>query len=161
MEQQAAELLAALRKPSTNVDARLQLFTNLKSGIKHNRVPDTCQAAIFECIRLAITASTSAALVSTGFSTLSHYIKRLQLQNETQILTSQSAVLSAILHDKLGDARESHRTATVMILADLHHLMPTEVETLIHESIKGNNARAKDASMTWIVKVRYITSEFE
>ncbi|OAL47459.1 hypothetical protein IQ07DRAFT_682300 [Pyrenochaeta sp. DS3sAY3a] len=153
MEQQAAELLAALRKPSTNVDARLQLFTNLKSGIKHNRVPDTCQAAIFECIRLAITASTSAALVSTGFSTLSHYIKRLQLQNETQILTSQSAVLSAILHDKLGDARESHRTATVMILADLHHLMPTEVETLIHESIKGNNARAKDASMTWIVKM--------
>lgn len=154
MEEQTATLLAALKKPSTDVNKRLELFSNLKSGIKHNRVPESCQASIFECIRIAITASTSAALVSTGFSTLSHFIKRLQLQKETQAITSQSSALCSILQDKLGDARESHRSAASQILADLHYLCPTEVDTLVHEAIKGSNARAKETSMTWVVKVR-------
>ncbi|KAF1850714.1 uncharacterized protein K460DRAFT_361475 [Cucurbitaria berberidis CBS 394.84] len=153
MEEQTATLLTALKKPSTDVNKRLELFSNLKSGIKHNRVPESCQASIFECIRIAITASTSAALVSAGFSTLSHFIKRLQLQKETQALTSQASPLCAILQDKLGDARESHRSAASQILADLHYLCPTEVDTLIHEAIKGNNARAKETSMTWVVKM--------
>lgn len=139
----------------TATDQRLALFTNLKSNIKHNRVPEECQATIFECIRLAITASTSAALVSTGFSTLSHFIKRLQLQKETEIIATQSSILCSILADKLGDARESHRTAALQILADLHYLCATEVDTLIHDAMKGNNARAKDTSMTWVVKVSH------
>jgi len=153
MESDAAALLSALKKPSSNVDHRLALFTSLKSSIKHNRVPEECQPAIFECIRLAITASTSAALVQAGFSTLSHFIKRLQLQKETQIITTHASVLCSIVGDKLGDARESHRTAALQLLADLHHLCPTEVDALIHDAIKGSNARAKDTSMSWVVKV--------
>lgn len=116
-------------------------------------MPEECQPAIFECIRLAITASTSAALVQTGFSTLSHFIKRLQLQKETQIITTQASVLCSILADKLGDARESHRGAALQLLADLHYLCPVEVDALIHDAIKGSNARAKDTSMSWVVKV--------
>ncbi|KAF2127645.1 protein STU1 [Dothidotthia symphoricarpi CBS 119687] len=153
MEEQTATLLAALKKPSTNVDQRLQLFNNLKSGIKHNRVPESCQADIFECIRIAITAATSAALVTTGFSTLSHFIKRLQLQKETQIITSQASTLCAILSDRLGDAREGHRSAASQILAELHYLSHAEVDEVIHNAIAGSNARAKETSMTWIVKM--------
>ncbi|KAF1942252.1 hypothetical protein EJ02DRAFT_422333 [Clathrospora elynae] len=153
MEKETSDLLKALQKPSTDVQSRLALFSTLKSSIKHNRVPESCQAPIFECIRIACTAATSAALVSTGFSTLSHFIKRLQLQKETQILTSQAPVLCAILADKLGDARESHRSAASLILADLHYLCPTDVDALIHEAIKGSNARAKETSMTWVVKM--------
>jgi hypothetical protein len=154
MLEQTNTLLAALKKPSTNVDQRLQLFSNVKSNIKHNRVPEECQAPIFECIRIAISATTSATLVSTGFSTLSHFIKRLQLQRETTVITSQSSKLCQLLADKLGDARESHRSAALQILVDLHPLCPIEVETLIHNAMKGANARAKDTSMTWVVKVR-------
>ncbi|KAH6112025.1 microtubule binding protein STU1 [Parastagonospora nodorum] len=153
MLEQTNALLAALKKPSTNVDQRLQLFSNVKSNIKHNRVPEECQAPIFECIRIAISATTSATLVSTGFSTLSHFIKRLQLQRETAVITSQSSKLCALLLEKLGDARESHRSASLQILADLHPLCPLEVETLIHNAMKGTNARAKDTSMTWVVKM--------
>jgi CLIP-associating protein 1/2 len=155
MLEQTNTLLAALQKPSTNVEQRLQLFNNVKSNIKHNRVPEECQAPIFECIRIAISATTSAALVSTGFSTLSHFIKRLQLQRETQVITSQAAKLCALLLEKLGDARESHRSAASQILADLYPLCPADVETLVHGAMKGTNARAKDTSMTWLVKVRY------
>ena len=71
MEEQTAALLAALKKQaSTNVDKRLDLFGSLKSNIKHQRVPESCQADILECIRIAMTAQTSAQLVTTGFSTL-------------------------------------------------------------------------------------------
>src|SRR4051794_19533105 len=103
MEEQVASLLAALKKPSTVVDTKLQLFTNLKSGIKHNRVPDSCQAPIFECVRLSISTTTSAALVSTGLSTLSHLIKRLVLQNQTAVITAHCHKLLPILLDRLGD----------------------------------------------------------
>jgi CLIP-associating protein 1/2 len=155
MEDEATKLLAALKKPSTQVDTRLALFNSLKSGIKHNRVPDTAQATIYECIRIAIGASTSAALVSTGFSTLSHFIKRLALQGETSILTSNSHNLLALLLDRLGDARESHRNAAAQILGDLYPLLQTEVQTLMQDNaMKGANARAKDVSMQWLVKVR-------
>lgn len=158
MEQQAAELLAALKKPSTNVDARLQLFTSLKSSIKHSRVPESCQATILDCIRLAITASSSAALVGAGLSTLAHYIKRLQLQNETHILVANSSSLCTILNDKLGDARESHRSGALQLLAELHSLFPSEIEGLMHNAIKGHNARAKETAMLWIVKVGHVSA---
>jgi CLIP-associating protein 1/2 len=155
MEEAATAILTALKKPSTAVDQKLQLFNNLKSGIKHNRVPESCQAPIFECVRLAISTTTSAALVSTGFSTLSHFIKRLVLQNQTTIITSQLSKLLPLLLDRLGDARESHRNAASSILADLWPLSHAEVESLIRENaLKGTNPRAKEAAMQWVVKVR-------
>ncbi|KAF2870852.1 clasp N terminal-domain-containing protein [Massariosphaeria phaeospora] len=158
MEEQSAALLAALKKPSSNVDTRLQLFNNLKSAIKHNRVPESCQDPIFECIRIAISAATSAALVSTGFSTLSHFIKRLQLQKETDVLTFHSSQLLAILNDRLGDARESHRNATSQLLADLYPLCHAEIEALMHSAMKGTNPRAKETSMQWVVKMNQTES---
>ncbi|KAI4694123.1 suppressor of tub2 mutation [Alternaria hordeiaustralica] len=153
MEKETSDLLKALQKPSTDVQSRLALFSTLKSSIKHNRVPESCQAPIFECIRIACTAATSAALVSTGFSTLSHFIKRLQLQKETSILTSQSPILCSILADKLGDGRESHRSAASQILADLHYLCSMEIDALIHDAIKSTNPRAKESAMLWVVKM--------
>lgn len=154
MEDLSATLLAALKKPSTAVDQKIQLFNQLKSGIKHNRVPESCQAPIFECVRIAIVANTSAVLVTTGFSTLSHFIKRLVLQQQTSVITSQLSKLLPILLERLGDARESHRNAASSILADLWPLAHTEVEVLIRENaLKGNNARAKEAAMQFIVRV--------
>lgn len=155
MEEQTAALLAALKKPSTVVDQKLQLFNNVKSGIKHQRVPDNCQAPIFECIRLAISAAQSAALVSTGFSTLSHLIKRLLIQDQSGAITSQFSKLLPILLDRLGDARESHRNAASSILADLWPLSHEQIESLVRDNaMKGTNPRAKEASMLWVVKVR-------
>jgi CLIP-associating protein 1/2 len=154
MEEHVNALLAALKKPSTAVDQKLALFNNLKSGIKHNRVPDSCQAPIFECVRLAISTTTSAALVSTGFSTLSHLIKRLVLQNQTGVITSQLSKLLPILLERLGDARESHRNAASSILSDLWPMAHTDIEMLIRENaLKSTNARAKETAMLWVVRV--------
>ncbi|KAF2502982.1 protein STU1 [Lophium mytilinum] len=154
MEDQAATLLAALKKPSTAVDTKLALFNNLKSNIKHLRVPEAAQAPILECVKLAITASTSAALVSTGFSTLGHLIKRLVLQDQTAVITTQSGRILPLLLDKLGDPRESHRNASSQLLADLWPLCHADVENLMRDTaMKGSNPRAKEMSMEWVVKM--------
>ena len=102
---------------------------------------------------------TSAVLVSTGLSTLSHFIKRLVLQRQTAILTSHTHNLLSLLLDRLGDARESHRLAAAQIFADLYPLCQTEVETLMRDNaMKGPNPRAKEVSMQWLVKVRHVTT---
>lgn len=93
-------------------------------------------------------------MVSTGFSTIGHLVKRLVLQNQTTILTSQTNRLLPILLDRLGDARESHRNAASQILADLWPFAHNEVEALIKDNaMKGTNARAKEVSMQWLVNM--------
>jgi len=154
MEEQAQTLLATLRKSSVAVDTKLALFNNLKSSIKHLRVPDGSQAPIFDCIKLAIGSQTSSSLVTTGFSTLGHFIKRLHLQDQSNVIASQSPKLFPILLDRLGDARESHRNAASQSLSDLWPICHAEVERVIRDSaLTGTNARAKEMAMQWVVNV--------
>ncbi|KAF3042292.1 suppressor of tub2 mutation [Didymella keratinophila] len=154
MEEQTAALLAALKKQaSTNVDRRLDLFGSLKSNIKHQRVPESCQAQILECIGIAIRDKTSAQLVTTGFSTLNHLIKRLVLQKETHIITQHTQQLAPILLDHLGNAREAHRSAASVLLVELHPYCHPDIDAGIHSAMGGSNPRAKEAAMTWLVKM--------
>ncbi|EKG14228.1 Armadillo-like helical [Macrophomina phaseolina MS6] len=154
MEDQAASLLATLKKSSAPVDQKLTQFNSLKSSIKHLRVPQECTPTIFECVRLAIAAQTSSTLVSTGFSTLGHLVKRLHLQNQTQIIAQQSNPLLPTLLDRLGDARESHRNAASQALSDLWPYNHPGVESIVREgALGGTNSRAKEAAMQWVVKM--------
>lgn len=154
MEEQTAALLAALKKQaSTNVDKRLELFSNLKSSIKHQRVPESCQASIIECIRIAISAQTSQQLVTTGFSTLSHLAKRLVLQKETHILSAHAPQLCPILLDHLGNVREAHRSAASVLLVELYNYCQFEIDAGIHNAIGVSNPRAKETAMAWVVKM--------
>ncbi|KAL0264909.1 suppressor of tub2 mutation [Diplodia seriata] len=154
MEDQAASLLATLKKPSAPVDRKLTQFNNLKSSIKHERVPQECTPTIFECVRLAIAAQTSTTLVSTGFSTLGHIIKRLSLQSQTQIVAQQSDQLLPILLDRLGDARESQRNAASQALSDIWPYNHAGVESIVREgALGGTNSRAKEIAMQWVVKM--------
>lgn len=154
MEEQTTALLAALKKQaSTNVDKRLDLFGSLKSSIKHQRVPESCQAPMLECIRLAISDKTSAQLVTAGFSTLSHLIKRLVLQKETHILTAHSQPLCPLLLDHLGNAREAHRSAASVLLVELHPFCHQDIDAGIHAAMGGSHPRAKETAMAWVVKM--------
>lgn len=157
MEDQAAALLATLKRSTIPVDTKVTQFNNLKSNIKHLRVPDAAQANIFECVRLAISSTTSPSLVATGFSTLGHLIKRLTLQEQTNVVVSHSNKLLPILLERLGDARESHRAAALSALADLWPLCREKVEVLVRDSaLAGNNARAKEACIKWLAKMHKV-----
>lgn len=157
MEEQAATLLATLRKSSVAVDAKLAQFNQLKSSIKHLRVPDAAQPTIFDCIKVAIGAQTSPTLVSTGLSTLGHLIKRLTLQEQGSVIASQCGKLLPVLQDRLGDARESHRAAASQCLSDLWIHSHGDVERLVLGMLAGSNARAKEMAMMWVSKVYWHT----
>lgn len=154
MEEQAQTLLVILRKSAAPIETKLASFNNLKSSIKHLRVPEPAQGNIFECIKLAISSQTSPTLVAAGLATLGHLIKRLSLQDQTAIIAAHASKLLPLLLDRLGDARESHRNAASQSLSDLWPYCPAEVERTIREgAIAGHNVRAKEMGMLWVVKV--------
>ncbi|KAF2429453.1 ARM repeat-containing protein [Tothia fuscella] len=154
MEDQAASLLSTLKKSSIATDAKLSAFNNLKSNIKHLRVPEEAQPTIFECIRLALTSQASTTLVSSGFSTLGHLIKRLSLQEQTAVIAGNAKKFLPILLERLGDARESHRNAASVGLTEFWPCCHDLVEGVVREgAMGGNNARAKEMAMLWVVKM--------
>lgn len=155
MDQQAANLLATLKRPAAPSDAKVNLFNALKSDIKHYRVPETAQASIFECIKLAITQQASSTLASSAFSTLGHLVKRLKIQDAAGTAIVQLAPrLFPALHDRLGDLREQVRAAASQALTDLYPFCAGDVEQIIiEEAIGGHNARAKETGMRWVVRM--------
>ncbi len=134
MEDLAFNLLATLKKASASTETKLSLFTQLKSLIKHQQVPEPAQPIIFECIYLALTSPTSASLVTTGFSALAHLGKRLTQQEQLEAVFSQRCDIMGVLLERLGDAKESHRVAAGQALGDLWPARQMEVEKLIKES---------------------------
>ncbi|KAK4544519.1 hypothetical protein LTR36_004091 [Oleoguttula mirabilis] len=155
MEAQASTLLATLKRPAAPSEAKLNALNGLKSDIKHCRVPETAQATIFECLRLAIAQQVSSTLALSAFSTLGHLIKRLNIQDAGGHAISQFAPrLFPALHDRLGDLKEPIRSASSQALAELYPLLGQDVEHIIREeAINGSNPRAKEAGMQWVVRM--------
>ncbi|KAF2760625.1 hypothetical protein EJ05DRAFT_462711 [Pseudovirgaria hyperparasitica] len=154
MDELAQTVLMHLKRSSTPVDAKLTKFNELKSNIKHQRVPEAAQPIIFDCIKFAIGSQTSSSLISSGFSALGHLIKRLTLQNQDSAISSNAGRLFPALLDRLGDARESHRNAASQTIQELEPYCAIDVERLIRDTaLVGTNARAKEAGMQWVVKM--------
>ncbi|EME47761.1 hypothetical protein DOTSEDRAFT_167089 [Dothistroma septosporum NZE10] len=155
MDGQAAALLAILKRPAASSEQKVQQFNSLKSDIKHYRVPESSQAAIFECIRLAVTQQASSTLASTAFSTLGHLIKRLKIQDASgHAITQLAPRLFEALRDRLGDLREPVRSAASQALSELYPFCGGDVEEIVRdEAIGGSNARAKEAGMRWVLRM--------
>jgi CLIP-associating protein 1/2 len=155
MDVQAATLLSTLKRPAASSESKLNLLNALKSDIKHYRVPESAQATIFECLKLAITQQASSTLASSAFSALGHTTKRLKIQDATgHSITQLAPRLMPALHDRLGDMREAHRTAASQALIELYPFLTSDVETLIRdEAIGGSNPRAKQAGLQWVLQM--------
>lgn len=155
MDQQAATLLATLRRTSAASESKLTLLNNLKSDIKHHRVPDNAQPIIFDCLKYAISQQSSSTLVTAALTTFSHLIKRLKIQDaDGAAIVNHAPKLYGALQERLGDLRESHRSGASQALADLWPFCGHDIEDLIRDDcIAGSSARAKEAGMQWVVKV--------
>ncbi|KAF2723348.1 hypothetical protein K431DRAFT_283150 [Polychaeton citri CBS 116435] len=155
MDQQAASLLSLLKRTGAHSETKLNQLNALKSDIKHYRVPESAQATIFECLRIAITQSTSSTIATTAFSTLGHLIKRLKIQDATGLTITQLAPkMLGPLQERLGDLREPHRQAASQCLADLYPFLQGDIEHIIRdEAIPGGNPRAKEAAMRWVARM--------
>lgn len=155
MDQQAATLLSNLKRPAVNSDSKINALNSLKSDIKHYRVPESAQATIFECLKLAITQQTSAHLAASAFSTLGHLLKRLSIQdasgNSIQQLVPR---ILPVLQDRLGDLREPLRTCASQAMSDIYPYLSGDVERIIRdEALAGNHARQKETAIGWVVRM--------
>lgn len=155
MDQQAATLLATLRRTSAASEAKLTLLNTLKSDIKHHRVPESAQPMIFDCLKYAISQQSSSTIATAGLTTFSHLIKRLKIQDpEGAAIRTHAPKLLPALQERLGDLRESHRAGASQAFSDLWFFCSAEVEQVIRdEAIASSHVRAKDAGMQWVVKV--------
>lgn len=155
MDQQAATLLATLKRTSAASEAKLTLLNTLKSDIKHHRVPESAQPIIFDCLKYAISQQSSSTLATAGLTTFSHLIKRLKIQDpEGTAIRTHAPKLFPALQERLGDLRESHRAGASQAFSDLWFFCSAEVEQVIRdEAIASSHVRAKDAGMQWVVKV--------
>lgn len=155
MDQQAASLLSNLKRPAVNSESKINALNSLKSDIKHYRVPESAQATIFECLKLAITQQTSAHLAASAFSTLGHLIKRLSIQDASgnSIQQLMPRLLPA-LQDRLGDLREPMRASASQAMTDIYPYLGGDVERIIREdALGGTHARQKETAMAWVVRM--------
>jgi CLIP-associating protein 1/2 len=155
MDAQAATLLSTLKRPAVKSEDKVNLLNALKSDIKHYRCPESAQATIFECLKIAIAQQASSTLASSAFSTLGHLIKRLKIQDATgRAITQLAPRLFPALHDRLGDHREQLRDAASQALTELYPFCTSDVEVMIRdEAMGGSNARAKQSGLLWVLRM--------
>lgn len=150
---QVNELLGVLRTDAS-VDAKVQLVTAAKSGIKQHNVPDHAIPILFEALRTA-SSSQHAALVNAGFTGLNHLLTRLSRQ-EPKFLAKEAARTLPLIVEKLGDLKEKYRTLAQQSLVTLYQAAPMDVErSLRNTAMTGKNPRAKETSMQWLLQMHH------
>ncbi|KAJ5682431.1 Protein stu1 [Penicillium macrosclerotiorum] len=155
MEAKAAELLAAFKNPNLSVDAKVAHLTAIKSDIKQKNVPEGAILTIFETLKLSLSSQHSSVL-SAGFSTLGHFLKRLSIQDQQQWIVNQARDLYPILLDRLGDHKERVRAQSATIFTELWSLSSNSVSSneveyyVLETALVGKNPRAKEMSMLWL-----------
>ncbi|PYH98537.1 hypothetical protein BO71DRAFT_416180 [Aspergillus ellipticus CBS 707.79] len=150
MEPKAAELVSALKNSNLSIDAKISYLTGVKSDIKQKNVPEAAVPSIFEASRLSI-ASQHSSLLSAGFSTLGHLLKRLFIQEQDHLIALQGRILFPLLLERLGDHKERVRAQAAQAFTDLWPAATSDVEHYVLDvALVGKNPRAKEMSMIWL-----------
>ncbi|KAL4895933.1 clasp N terminal-domain-containing protein [Aspergillus ambiguus] len=150
MDTKAEDLLAALTNPNLSIDNKFNHLVAIKSDIKQKNVPTPVIPTLFECMRLAI-SSPHTPIYTTAFSTLTHLLKRLYIQELHGEVASHGRCLYPILLERLGDHKERVRASASQALTDLWVASHADVEKqVLGTALVGKNPRAKEVSLTWL-----------
>ncbi|KAI2962331.1 hypothetical protein CBS147323_7448 [Aspergillus niger] len=153
MEPKATELVATLKNLNLAIDAKVSFLNSVKSDIKQKNVSEGAIPPIFESLRLSI-ASSHSTLLSAGFSTLGHFLKRLFIQEQHSIVASQARHLYPLLLERLGDHKERVRAQAAQAFTDFWPAASHEVEQhVLGTALVGKNNRAREMSMIWLANM--------
>ncbi|PWY94883.1 hypothetical protein BO94DRAFT_582264 [Aspergillus sclerotioniger CBS 115572] len=153
MEHKAAELVAILKNANLAIDAKVTFLNGVKSDIKQKNVPEDAVPSIFEALRLSI-GSQHLALLSAGYSTLGHFLKRLFIQGQHDLVALQGRHLYPLLLERLGDHKERIRAQAAQAFTDIWPAAGREVEQYVLDlALAGKNNRAKEMSMLWLANM--------
>ncbi|CAI4216898.1 unnamed protein product [Parascedosporium putredinis] len=149
-DQQVADLQALLLKSDVITDNKVNAVNAIKSGIKQHNVPETCVPQLFDALRSA-SVSQHAALANAGFGSLNHLLTRLSRQ-EPKFVAKEAMRTMPVVIEKLGDPKDKLRTLATQAMTTIYTIAPAEVERSVRNTaMSGKNARAKEASMQWLV----------
>ncbi|PWY81257.1 ARM repeat-containing protein [Aspergillus eucalypticola CBS 122712] len=153
MESKATELLASLKNLNLAIDAKVSLLNSMKSDIKQKNVPENAIAPIFDALRQSI-SSPHSTLLSAGFSTMGHFLKRLFIQEQHSIVASQARNIYPLLLERLGDHKERVRAQAAQAFTDFWPAASHEVEQhVLGTALIGKNNRAREMSMIWLANM--------
>ncbi|RAH61234.1 ARM repeat-containing protein [Aspergillus piperis CBS 112811] len=153
MEPKAVELLEVLRNMNLAIDAKVSLLHSMKSDIKQKNVPENAIAPIFDALRQSI-SSPHSTLLSAGFSTMGHFLKRLFIQEQHSIVASQARNIYPLLLERLGDHKERVRAQAAQAFTDFWPAASHEVEQhVLGTALIGKNNRAREMSMIWLANM--------
>jgi len=153
-EDQVTNLLSVLRTDAS-VETKVGLFNSIKSGIKHNNVPEPGVATLFEAIRTAM-SSQHTGLVYAGFSTLNHLLMRLSRQEPRHLQREAARTLPLVL-EKSGDQHKNFKKCATECLETfwMNKGAAVEVERIIKNvGLTGKSPRIKETLMQWIALVQ-------
>ncbi|RAK82943.1 ARM repeat-containing protein [Aspergillus costaricaensis CBS 115574] len=153
MEPKATELVATLKNLNLAIDAKVSFLNSVKSDIKQKNVPESAIPSIFDALRLSL-ASSHQTLLSAGFSTMGHFLKRLFIQEQHGIVASQARHLYPVLLERLGDHKERVRAQAAQAFTDFWPAASHEVEQhVLGTALVGKNNRAREMSMIWLANM--------
>ena len=153
MDSKATELVATLKNLNLAIDAKVGFLNSVKSDIKQKNVPESAIPSIFDALRLSL-ASSHQTLLSAGFSTMGHFLKRLFIQEQHGIVASQARHLYPVLLERLGDHKERVRAQAAQAFTDFWPAASHEVEQhVLGTALVGKNNRAREMSMIWLANV--------
>ena len=161
MDTEANSLLAIMRTRSLPEVQILDFYAKLKADIKHRAVPESAIAPLFELIRLALE---SPNYLDAGLSMLTHLVKRLQGQLQNSILDAQAQRIVPLLVDRLGAAKDRHRSRARQALVELFNVsgtISTMILTLIENAtFPSGDALAQQEAMQWVLTVGHMAFSF-
>ncbi|KAL2853330.1 clasp N terminal-domain-containing protein [Aspergillus pseudoustus] len=150
MEPKALQLVGTFKNNNLSVDTKVTQLLGLKSDIKQKNVPEGAVVPIFESLRLAI-ASPHFALLAAGFSTLNHFLKRLFIQGQHDIVSLHARVLYPHLIERLGDNKERVRAQAAQAFSELWPASNADVEEcVLGVALKSKSPRSKQAALIWL-----------
>ncbi|GLB06264.1 suppressor of tub2 mutation [Aspergillus tubingensis] len=153
MDSKATELVATLKNLNLAIDAKVSFLNSVKSDIKQKNVPESAIPSIFDALRLSL-ASSHQTLLSAGFSTMGHFLKRLFIQEQHGIVASQARHLYPVLLERLGDHKERVRAQAAQAFTDFWPAASHEVEQhVLGTALVGKNNRAREMSMIWLANM--------
>ncbi|XRM41175.1 suppressor of tub2 mutation [Aspergillus tubingensis] len=153
MDSKATELVATLKNLNLAIDAKVSCLNSVKSDIKQKNVPESAIPSIFDALRLSL-ASSHQTLLSAGFSTMGHFLKRLFIQEQHGIVASQARHLYPVLLERLGDHKERVRAQAAQAFTDFWPAASHEVEQhVLGTALVGKNNRAREMSMIWLANM--------
>lgn len=151
-DEQVADLQKILASDAS-VDAKVAQVTAVKTGIKHQNVPDTCVSQLFDALRLA-SRNQHAVLVNAGLTSINHLLTRLTRQEPRYIAREKKATID-LLVEKMGDQKEKFRSLAVQSMVTMYKNEDDrpEFEMRIKKIMdETKNAKAKESCLQWLLQ---------